>query len=536
MNRRSFVKSATALGAVSTLPLAAETNRAPRQVIVILGESVRFDMLACNRRTGLKTPQLDRLASEGVRFEQAYCCQPVCAPSRSAIWTGLYPHSNGVSSNSQPLGETVHTIGQRLNDKGIQSAFIGKWHLDGVDYFGTGRPAPGWQQSTWYDMRDYLQELSPEDRVRSRNPATGEGAGWPAELTYAKRCTDRAVDFISHQNGRDFFLALAFDEPHGPSLCPREFTNLYADFIFPSSPNLGDTLQNKPEEQRIWADGRLNQPPKPIKGSQFFGSHTFVDTQIGHVLDAIERHSPQALVIFTSDHGVFLNSHRLTDKGAAMYDEITRIPFLVKWPGKAPRNTASRSLISQIDLSATLMDFFGFEVPKTMEGTSMLGLFKNPDVPFRKHIFIEWERYEVDHDGFGGFQPIRCIYDGRYKLSIHLLTTDELYDLHEDPDEMSNLIDSALHASIRNTLHDSLLNQMNVTRDPLRGYYWGSRSWRPDFPKKWENDGKTRQRENDGYLPRELDYDTGLTMKEATRSKSNDAPQPSRGASSTANP
>jgi uncharacterized sulfatase len=522
MNRRNFVKSVTALGAASTLSIAAEATREPRQVIVILGESVRFDMLACNRQTGLKTPQLDRLASEGVRFEQAYCCQPVCAPSRSAIWTGLYPHTSGVSSNSQPLGETVRTIGQRLTDKGIRSAFIGKWHLDGVDYFGTGHPAPGWQHEIWYDMRDYLQELSPEDRVRSRNPASGEGAGWPAELTYAKRCTDRAVDFLSHQDGHDFFLALAFDEPHGPSLCPREFTDQYANFIFPASANLGDTLEHKPEEQRVWADGRINQLPKPIKASQFFGSHTFVDNQIGRVLDAIERHAPQALVIFTSDHGVFLDSHHLTDKGAAMYDEITRIPFLVKWPGKTPRNIASRSLVSHVDLSATLMDFFGFEVPKTLEGISMLQLFKTPSITHREQVFIEWGRYEVDHDGFGGFQPIRCVYDGRYKLSIHLLTTDELYDLHEDPGEMSNLIDSPRHAHMRDTLHDGLINQMNASRDPLRGYYWGNRPWRPNFPKSWDNEGMTRQRESDGYLPRELDYDTGLVMRTATRSKTAD--------------
>jgi uncharacterized sulfatase len=519
MNRRTFVQSLTAFGTASALPASAAATREPRQVVVILGESVRFDMLSCNRQTGLKTPQLDRLAAEGVRFDQAYCCQPVCAPSRSAIWTGLYPHTSGVSSNSQPLGDTVHTIGQRLHDKGIRSAFIGKWHLDGVDYFGTGRPAPGWQPDIWYDMRDYLQELSPEDRVRSRNPASGDGPGWPAELTYAKRCTDRAVDFLSHRNGDDFFLALAFDEPHGPSLCPREFTDLYADFTFPSSPNLADPLDHKPEEQRIWADGRLNQPPKPIKASKFFGSHTFVDTQIGRVLDAIDKHAPGALVIFTSDHGVFLDSHHLTDKGAAMYDEITRIPFLVKWPGKTPRNVASHSLVSHIDLSATLMDFFGFEVPRTLEGSSMLELFRNPDKQLRKNVFIEWERYEVDHDGFGGFQPIRCIYNGRYKLSIHLLTTDELYDLREDPGEMNNLLDSPAHAKLRDALHDDLLAQMNVSRDPLRGYYWGSRPWRPDFPKKWDNDGMTRQRENDGYLPRELDYDTGLTMRAATRPK-----------------
>jgi uncharacterized sulfatase len=225
------------------------------------------------------------------------------------------------------------------------------------------------------------------------------------------------------------------------------------------------------------------------------------------------------MVLYTADHGVFLGSHRLTDKGPAMYDEITHIPFMAMWPGHAPANVSSSALVSHIDLSGTLMEFFGFEVPKTLEGGSMLGVLKDPTSAGRNEVFIEWGRYEVDHDGFGAYQPIRCICDGKFKLTINLMTTDELYNLHDDPSEMQNLIDSQDHAAIRNDLHDRLLNQMNVSRDPFRGYYWGRRAWRPDFPVRWDNDGFTRQREDDGYLPRELDYDTGLTMTAATRSK-----------------
>ena len=165
------------------------------------------------------------------------------------------------------------------------------------------------------------------------------------------------------------------------------------------------------------------------------------------------------------------------------------------------------------------MEFYGYDIPKTLEGGSMLPLLKDPTAAVRKEVFIEWGRYEADHDGFGGYQPIRCICDGRYKLAINLLTTDELYDLQTDPSEMVNLIDSDAHAALRNDLHDRLMNWMNVSRDPFRGYYWGRRAWRPDFPVTWANAGFTRQREDDGYLPRELDYDSGLTMKAATRPK-----------------
>lgn len=520
MNRRDLLKSVGAVGAASLIETSARAEKKkPKQAIIILGESVRADMLNCYRQTGLRTPNLDRLAAQGIRFNKAYNCQPVCAPARSAIWTGLFPHTNGVWGNSMPLGDTVHTVGQHLHDHGVHCAFIGKWHCDGVDYFGTGRAAPGWDPAYWYDMRDYLTELSPEDRVRSRKLSTGNDPTWTADMCYAHRCTNRAVDFLSKHKGEDYLLVLAFDEPHGPSLCPKEYSDSYRGFIFPSSPNVNDPLTDKPAEQRIWSEGygELHRKQPPIESHQYFGSHTFVDHETGRVLDEIERSAPDAMVLYTADHGVFLESHRLEGKGPAMYDEITRIPFIVKWPGVTPEDVECDHLVSHIDISGTMMDYFGFSVPRTMEGTTMLATFRDPKVAPHTEIFLEWGRYEVDHDGFGGYQPIRCVHDGRFKLAINLLTTDELYDLESDPAEMNNLINSAEHATKRKELHDKLLNWMNVSRDPFRGYYWEHRAWRPDFPETWKNAGMTRQRESDGYLPRELDYKTGLTMKGATR-------------------
>jgi uncharacterized sulfatase len=485
-----------------------------------MNDSVRADMLNCYRHTGLQTPNLDRLAAGGVRFDRAYTCQPVCTPARSALFTGTYPHSNGAWANSLPLGQTVHTIGQRLHDKGVHCAYVGKWHLDGSDYFGTGRPAPGWDPRYWYDQRTYLYELTPEDRVRSRQTATNRDPGLTAEFTYGHRCSNRAIDFLDNHAAEDFLLVLSYDEPHGPYLCPRPFSGMYRDFVFPGGPNVADPLVRKPAEQRVWADGALGRPPQPVKAPDFFGCLSFIDSEIGRVIDAIDRFSRDALVIYTADHGDFLDSHRLDGgKGPCMYDEITRIPFLVRWPGHAAENSICAHPISHIDVTGTLMEYFGHELPKSLEGGSMLGTFGNPARKPREEVFVEFGRYEVDHDGFGGFQPIRCVFDGRFKLSVHLMTSDELYDLEKDPAEMSNLIDSPDHAARRDRLHDKLLDWMNRTRDPFRGYYWGRRAWRPGFPVGWNNAGMTRQREDDGYEPRQLVYETGLTMKEATRPK-----------------
>jgi uncharacterized sulfatase len=522
MNRRSFVKTLGATGAAVTG--AGQVRRANgaarRQAILLITDSVRADMLNCYRQTGLKTPNLDQLAADGIRFEHAYTCQPVCTPARSALFTGTYPHSNGAWANSLPLGQTVHTVGQRLHDHDIRAAYIGKWHLDGSDYFGIGRAAAGWDAAYWYDQRDYLAELSPADRVRSRKPTTNNDPDITAEFTFAHRCSNRAIDFLEKHANEDFLLVVSYDEPHDPGISPRPYSEMYKDFIFPSDPDVLDDLKGKPEEQRIWAGEALERPPGPIRRPWFFGALSFVDSEIGRVMNAIDRYAPDSLVMYTADHGDFLEAHRLNGgKGACMYEEITRVPFLVRWRGQSPKNSVCAHPISHIDLSGTLMEFYGYSVPKSFEGGSMLATFKDPKVQARDEVFIEFGRYEVDHDGFGGFQPIRCIFDGRFKLAVNLMTTDELYDLETDRFEIHNLIDSPDHAATRNGLHDKLLDWMNRTRDPFRGYYWGRRPWRPDFPVSWANAGMTRQREDDGYEPRQLNYATGLTMKNATRPK-----------------
>ena len=163
-----------------------------KQIIFIMTDTTRFDMLGCYGNSDMHTPNIDALAENGLRCERAYTCQPVCGPARSSIFTGLYPHSNGSFTNCYPLGAKVKTVGQRLRDNGIRTGYIGKWHLDGGDYFGIGVFPDGWDEKYWYDMRCYLDELTPEERLRSRCPETNED-GIPEEFTYAHRCADRAL-------------------------------------------------------------------------------------------------------------------------------------------------------------------------------------------------------------------------------------------------------------------------------------------------------------------------------------------------------
>ncbi|MCL5269403.1 MAG: sulfatase-like hydrolase/transferase [bacterium] len=492
------------------------------RVILIMTDTQRKDMVGCYGNRDMKTPCLDRLAAQGVRFERAYTCQPVCGPARAALFTGTFPHSNGGWGNTMPLGDNVKTVGQRLRDHGIHTAYIGKWHLDGGDYFGLGRCPDGWDAAYWYDMRDYLEELSPEDRLRSRKVSTNRDSALTEDFTFGHRCSNRAIDFLKNHGRERFFMVVSYDEPHGPCLCPRPYSEIYRDYRFPKSRNVWDTLEGKPEHQRAWgAHARtLDRDKVEIRPADYLGCNSFVDYEIGRVVDAIDRHAPDALVIYTSDHGDFLQSHCLSNKGPAMYEEIANIPFIVRWPGHAPAGAASGRLVSHINVVPTVMDAMGLPLPKLLEGRSMTPLFENPQATIDETIYMEFGRYEIDHDGFGGFQPIRAAFDGRHKLVLNLLSSDELYDLDEDPQEMKNLIEDAAHREARDRLHDRIIDWMNRTRDPFRGYYWQRRPWRTDAPPAtWEFTRMTRQRENEEYEPRQLDYDTGLEMTEAVRRK-----------------
>ena len=475
-----------------------------KQLIFLMTDTTRKDMVGCYGNPKMKTPNLDRLAEEGIRYENAYTCQPVCGPARSAIFTGTFPHTNGMVTNSIAMGDNVKTVGQRLSDNGIACGYIGKWHLDGSDYFGNGRCPDGWDSDYWYDMKTYLNELSDEDKVKSRDPKEAYKEGFSEEFTYAHRCSDRAIKYLEEHKDEDFFLSVSYDEPHGPSLCPAPFNHMYDGFRFDSCPNFQDDLSKKPFMQRLWsgknlhaAEDEINKPSDGL--SLFLGCNSFADYEIGRVLDKIKEVAPDAMVIFTSDHGDMLGAHRLFSKNA--------------------KGCVEDAMASHIDIAPTIMDYFGLPIPKLLEGKSMLPQIYEPSREINDVVYTEFTRYELDHDGFGGLQIMRAVMSKRYKLVIHLLDSDEFYDLEKDPYEMNNLIDDETYTEIRNEMHDRLIEHMNSTRDLYRGYQWRMRPWRKDFIPNWENEGYTRQRENEEYEPRQLDYDTGLPMESSVRKK-----------------
>ncbi|MDR2024775.1 MAG: sulfatase-like hydrolase/transferase [Hungatella sp.] len=479
----------------------------------ILALGMSFTLVACSRNK----EQKEVAATEGIKFNQAYTTQPVCGPARSALFTGQFPCVNGAFSNCNAPGLNVKSIGQRLQDKGILTGYIGKWHLDGGDYFGLGRAPEGWDADTWYDMRNYLEELTEEERFKSRKSETMKQEDIPPEFTFAFRCADRAVKFIRSHQDEDFFLVVSFDEPHEPSLAPQPYASMYQDFELPKRPNVYDTLEGKPDHQKVWAgEKRLEDKERlRIKAPELFGCNSFVDSQIGWVAESAKRFLNMPALLYTTDHGTMLDSHCLNGKGPAAYEEICHIPMILCGFGVGEVNTP----VSHIDVTATVWDYFGFEKPVMFQGESLMAFVYEKEAK-RRDVFIEFGRYETDHDGFGGYQPMRCIFDGRYKLVINLLSQDEFYDLEKDPYEMENRIDDPEFWEVRDNMLGRLLDHMNQIRDPFRGYCWERRPWNTKAsPATWEYTGYTRQRQEPDYEPLQLDYSTGLTAKDLVRKK-----------------
>lgn len=484
--------------------------------VFIMTDTQGANVVGCYGRPELATPNVDRLAQTGVRFARAYTACPVCTPARAAIFTGIYPHTAGAWTNNVALGDNVKTMGQRFRDAGYRTAYVGKWHLDGHDYFGTGICPDGWDDAYWYDGKRYLDELSEEEITLWR-----QGLGSVeqlrahdvrAEFTWAHRVSDRAVEFLERQDGDPFLLVVSYDEPHHPYACPPEYAARFEDYRYPVGPGAHDSLEGKPSHQREWADSaRVRLEDGCLHHPLYFGCNSFVDHEIGRVIDAAHACSPDnTYVIFTSDHGDMMGAHRLTGKGPVAYEEITHMPLIVEQPGGVGAGTVSSSLVSHVDLLPTLLELAGLDAPPILEGQSIVPQLRGEEDPGRS-VVVEFNRYEIEHDSWGGFQPMRSIVAGEHKLVLNLLHTDELYDLRSDPTELINRIDDPSYAVTRDALHDRLLDWMDEKRDPFRGPCWERRPWRSARRRQWR--GQFRPRPADGYAPEVRDYDTGLPTR-----------------------
>lgn len=482
--------------------------------ILIMTDTQATNIVGAYGHPDLRTPNIDALARRGIKFERAYSTCPLCTPARAALFTGIYSHTAGAWTNNLPLGDNIKTMGQRFRDQGYHTAYVGKWHLDGHDYFGTGICPDGWDPAYWYDGRCYLGDLTEEEILLWRQGLNSledlRSHNIQAEFTWAHRVSDRAIDFLQRCEDRPFVLVVSYDEPHHPFTAPPDYVEMFQEYDYPIGPAAFDSLEGKPAHHREWAasmDVARRVRNGTIRHPMYFGCNSFVDMEIGRVIDAGHALAPaNTYIIFTSDHGDMLGAHQLMGKGPAMYEEITHVPLIIEPPGGCVGRSVSTP-VTHVDLLPTMLELAGLDVPPILEGESLVPQLQGEENADRAAI-MEFHRYEIEHDSWGGFLPVRAIVAGGYKLVINLLHTDELYDLEHDRGEVHNLIEDPALADVRNALHDRLLDWMYEKRDPFRGPVWERRPWRRSRRLQWR--GQFRPRPADGYAPEVRYYDTGM--------------------------
>lgn len=469
-------------------------DQRPHIIFITTDTQGREMLSAYVNRPGVETPQLDRLAADGMLFENAITASPLCTPARAAWFTGRHPNRSGAWANDLTVGRHVPMLAEALTGAGYDALHVGKWHLDGGGYTGRGRGDGGFDDAAWYDLSNFYDDVGRE--------GVNQFGGWnrglhDEQFCFAHRVADRAIDLIAGRlsgAARPALLTVSFDEPHGPYICPPPFRGRFAQSAIYRPPTFMADLSGKPRLQQDYAAFLAKHRPTPetFPGyyHRYYDCNSYVDYEIGRVLDAIAAHlPPDTVVIFTSDHGDHLGAFGLCAKGPTMYDHTIAVPLIVKAPGLTTGGQRAPGVVSTLDIMPTILELAGVALDTLPDSDevhgfterSLLPVLQQPETRIHGAVFVEYNRFGTHFDQVNGLYPIRCIRTEDWKLSINLFDTDELYNLREDPHEAANRIDDPAAALIRDELHDRLLDWQRRTQDVLRGPQWGARAWRPDF-------------------------------------------------------
>lgn len=447
------------------------------------------------------TPNLDRLAREGMLFRDAFVTNSICAPSRAVILTGKHSHINGVVTHdveSAFEGSQV-TFPKLLQAAGYQTAIIGKWHLQteptGFDHWEVLTGSGG--QGTYYNPEFW----TPEGTVRE--------IGYTTDII-----TDKALEWLANQRDptRPFLLMYQHKAPHIPWDPGPEHLTLFDGVTMPEPPTLFDDYEGRnsgamtqnmmvrglrdrvlkleppgefltPEQREPW-NAAYEPKNEAFRAADLEGAELIrwkyqrfikdylrtiasVDDNLGRVLDYLEDSglASDTIVVYNSDQGFFLGEHGWFDK-RWMYEESLRAPLIVRWPGVVEPGSENTDLVQNLDLAETFLDAAGVEIPDDMQGRSLVPLLRGDRLDeWRDAIYYQY--YEHGAHGVPRHYGIRT---ERYKL-IHYPTTGEweLFDLTEDPDELRSVYDRPDHADRVEELKRRLQQLREQYRVPAGG-------------------------------------------------------------------
>lgn len=463
--RRDFLEGSLAVAgtvlasSVSSSVLMAEANVKRPNLIFFLGEGQRADALSIAGNPILKTPNHDRIGREGIRFENAFCTNALCAPARSVTLSGMYSRSTGALSNEHlniPLPTDIPLFTDILHEAGYEVAILGKVHMpNGVEerywdyYFGHNDPS-----------NNYANPFFKEGRKGKIGLEKQYHDVYPDDLT-----VDRALAWLEEDRGdKPFCVLIWFVAPHEPFFRPRRHQDLYRGILTPKPETFDEDLKGYPGKPKGFVDAENKvgtTPSHPACGSlegvmkDYYAGLVAVDENIGRVFDYLEKKKilDDTAILHSSDHGYFLGEWRMFDK-RLMHEPSIRVPLMVRYPKRIPAGIVRNETALDIDLAPTFLDLAGVPIPAHMQGKSLLPLAKASDSSFRKEWYYEYYEWPNPEK----VPPCRGIRTERYKLIQYQLEPQEfeLYDLENDPKETRNLYGKPEFASLQQHLIERL--------------------------------------------------------------------------------
>jgi arylsulfatase A-like enzyme len=461
MDRRTFLRltgSSLALGALGAGAQNNQANARRPNIILIMTDNQGAWTLGCYGNSDIHTPNIDRLAHEGVRFTRAFCNNAVCSPTRASYLTGLMPSQHGVHkyiNNDVMLGpkaystiEEFDTLPQILSSSGYTCGLVGKWHLgdhlrpqEGFSYW-VAKPEG---HTTGFHNQKYIEN--------------GETHEIPGHQT--AYWTERASDFIEQNREEPFFLFLAYNGPYGLGKSmltepDNPHSAEYAASEFKSFPR---------EQSHPWLHNNRDMINNPTSMRSYASELSCVDDGVGEVLDTLSRLGLEkdTLIIFTADQGWAGGQGGFWGMGdhtrpLTAYDPMMHIPLIFRQPGRIPEGVEVDSLVSNYDLLPSVLHYLGMQnqIPSA------------PPPPGRNYApFLRGETVDWDDVVFFEFENLRAIRTADWKYIERFGDApDELYDVQEDPSEEFNLVNSANHRGIREELRGRLRAFFDRYADP----------------------------------------------------------------------
>jgi arylsulfatase A-like enzyme len=442
---------------------ANEPNgQGPTNILVLLSDDHNYRGLGCAGNRDVRTPNIDRLATEGLYFDHCFTPMPQCAPSRAALLTGQDTWTNGVRTGNMPFAQGAVLWPQLLDTAGYDTFYTGKWHNAGMP----------WDRGFKSGANIYAGGMADHRRVPVtawKGAKRGKKDVKEATKFSSTLFADAVIKFLqSHTSNRPFCAYVSFTAPHDPWVPPDEYATMYDPAALQVPPNFMPRPPfTVPVDFAALRDQRVLPYPRTEASvrkamSLYYGMITHLDHEIGRILRSLDEQglADDTLVIFAGDHGHSLGSHGFVGK-QCMYEEGIRLPLIMRIPGVSKRANRCDALVSLIDLFPTICDVAGVRTPPGVEGRSLLDLYQGKPLKWRDRLFAS--HHSPERHGMS----THCVRTQRYKLIEHRTTGElELFDLAEDPFELANLAERPGLAAVQSKLHQELTAWAS-THDPV---------------------------------------------------------------------